>query len=98
MSRLDDVTKGKSEINQLSTLFVEAALKHDATLEEMMDSVRFLGQALREAVAQPKILRHLTARQMHAIDDTLSIYLDILTAKLVSIPHGLLKWCNGSTS
>lgn len=87
VSRLDDVTKGKGEINQLSTLFVEAALKHDATLEEMMDSVRFLGQALRDAVAQPKILRHLTARQMHVIDDTLSIYLDILTAKLVSHYH-----------
>ncbi len=79
---LDNVSAGQKVITHMSSILAESAIKGGFTLEEMIDALRFLRQALWKAIEKPKLLQQLTTMEVHALNRAVVTYSDILYAKI----------------
>jgi PAS domain S-box-containing protein/excisionase family DNA binding protein len=86
-SHLDDVENGKPAFDNLSTSIAEISRKRGLSIEETVEGVMFLKQALWSCLETTDLLLKLSTTDIYALTRAISTYNDIITAQIAITYH-----------
>lgn len=82
-----DIKKGLAVFKNLAKILAQDSVKDGLYIEEAVNGIIFLKQALWEKVQEKGLLKNLTAEQLYYISQTIGIYIDVVASKIAFEYH-----------
>lgn len=86
-----DIKKGTQNFKTFGEALAKASVKDGLTLEETVDGLIFLKQAVWEMLYKKAMLNDLAIKDFYEINQTIGTYCDVLSSKIAFVYHEYYK-------